>query len=113
MLRAIYDLAFAYIDGDVNQADASAGTAAGTLLRLLFNHAGSILYKMQAGMGDTVFTPFYLALRERGVKFRFFHTVTRLGLSDDHRPSMRSRLSTGEAGAGVDGVPAARGGPRG
>ncbi len=84
MLRAIYDLAFAYIDGDVNQADASAGTAAGTLLRLLFNHAGSILYKMQAGMGDTVFTPFYLALRERGVKFRFFHTVTRLGLSDDH-----------------------------
>jgi uncharacterized protein with NAD-binding domain and iron-sulfur cluster len=84
MLRAIYDLAFAYIDGDLSQADASAGTAAGTLLRLLFNHAGSILYKMQAGMGDTVFTPFYLALRERGVKFRFFHTVTRLGLSGDN-----------------------------
>ena len=35
----------------LEQADASAGTAAGTLLRLLFNHAGSILYKMQAGMG--------------------------------------------------------------
>jgi uncharacterized protein with NAD-binding domain and iron-sulfur cluster len=84
MLRSIYDLAFAYIDGDVSQADASAGTAAGTLLRLLFNHAGSIIYKMQAGMGDTVFTPFYLALCERGVKFNFFHTVTRLGLSGDN-----------------------------
>jgi hypothetical protein len=55
MLRAIYDLAFAYEDGDIRRPNAAAGTAAGTLLRLLFCHSGSILYKMQAGMGDAVF----------------------------------------------------------
>ena len=40
---------------------------------------------MQAGMGDTVFTPLYDVLRSRGVRFRFFHQVTRLGVSDDGR----------------------------
>jgi uncharacterized protein with NAD-binding domain and iron-sulfur cluster len=35
---------------------------------------------MQAGMGDTVFAPFYLALKKRGVKFKFFHRVSALHL---------------------------------
>jgi uncharacterized protein with NAD-binding domain and iron-sulfur cluster len=33
---------------------------------------------MQAGMGDTIFGPFYEVLRRRGVKFEFFHRVDRL-----------------------------------
>jgi hypothetical protein len=37
------------------------------------------MYKMQAGMGDTVFGPFYEVLRRRGVRFEFIHCVTRLG----------------------------------
>ena len=39
--------------------------------------------KMQAGMGDVVFTPLYEVLRRRGVQFRFFHEVTRLGVAPD------------------------------
>ena len=31
-------------------------------------------------MGDTIFTPFYQVLKRRGVKFKFFHAVTNLGL---------------------------------
>jgi uncharacterized protein with NAD-binding domain and iron-sulfur cluster len=34
-------------------------------------------------MGDIVFAPLYDVLRSRGVRFRFFHQVTNLGVSDD------------------------------
>jgi hypothetical protein len=36
-------------------------------------------------MGDTVFAPLYKVLQRRGVRFEFFHWVTRLGLSADGR----------------------------
>jgi uncharacterized protein with NAD-binding domain and iron-sulfur cluster len=38
---------------------------------------------MMAGMGDTIFSPIYRVLKERGVTFRFFHRVRSLGLSSD------------------------------
>jgi uncharacterized protein with NAD-binding domain and iron-sulfur cluster len=40
---------------------------------------------MQAGMGDVVFAPLYEALRERGVRFEFFHQVDDLVVSADGR----------------------------
>ncbi|NES92223.1 hypothetical protein, partial [Okeania sp. SIO2B9] len=40
---------------------------------------------MQAGMGDTVFTPMYQVLKDRGVKFAFFHKVESLNLSEDRK----------------------------
>jgi uncharacterized protein with NAD-binding domain and iron-sulfur cluster len=40
---------------------------------------------MHAGMGDTIFSPFYVVLKNRGVNFRFFHRVTGLSLSDDRK----------------------------
>ena len=85
VLRAVYDVAFGYLDGDIDKANVAAGTATNDLLRLAFSYRGSIMYKMQAGMGDVVFTPFYEVLRRRGVKFRFFNAVSNLGLSDDGR----------------------------
>ncbi|HEX3512367.1 MAG TPA: NAD(P)-binding protein [Solirubrobacteraceae bacterium] len=83
LLRAIYDLAFAYPEGDIAKANAAAGTAMNDFLRLAFTYRGSIMYKMQAGMGDTVLTPFFEVLLKRGVKFEFFHCVTGLHLSGD------------------------------
>ncbi len=85
ILRSIYDVAFAYPAGVIDDADAAAGTAMNNLLRLLFSYRGSLSYKMQAGMGDTVFTPFYEVLRRRGVKFEFFNAVTDMRLSSDGR----------------------------
>jgi uncharacterized protein with NAD-binding domain and iron-sulfur cluster len=81
LLRSIYDLAFAYREGKIANADASAGTAMNDFLRLAFTYRGSVMWKMQSGMGDTVMTPFYQVLRKRGVKFEFFHAVTGLGVS--------------------------------
>jgi uncharacterized protein with NAD-binding domain and iron-sulfur cluster len=83
LLRAIYDVAFGYPEGVIANASVAAGTAMNDLLRLAFTYRGSLMYKMQAGMGDTVFTPFYQVLSSRGVKFKFFHTVTDLRLSAD------------------------------
>lgn len=34
------------------------------------------LWRMRAGMGDTVFTPFYDVLRARGVTINLFHRLT-------------------------------------
>jgi uncharacterized protein with NAD-binding domain and iron-sulfur cluster len=83
MLRSIYDVAFGYREGKIANADIAAGTAINDFLRLSFGYRGSPMYKMQAGMGDTVFTPFYEVLKKRGVTFKFFHAVTELGLSAD------------------------------
>lgn len=77
-VRAAYDLVFAYEDGDFARPSAEAGTMLRGMLRLMFGYKGSIIFKMQAGMGDTVFTPLYEVLAGRGVKFRFFHRVEEL-----------------------------------
>ncbi len=74
-VRAVYDLVFGYVGGSTKEARFAAGTAMSGMLRMLCTYKGSIFYKMQAGMGDTVFTPLYTVLAKRGVKFEFFHRV--------------------------------------
>jgi uncharacterized protein with NAD-binding domain and iron-sulfur cluster len=78
LVTAWYDMAFAYVNGDTNNRNMAAGTALTCMLRLLFTYKGAFAYKMQAGMGDTVFAPFYEVLKRRGVKFEFFRCVTKL-----------------------------------
>ncbi len=94
LLRSVYDVAFAYPEGDIGKANCAAGTATGDLLKLVFGYRGSIMYKMQAGMGDVVFTPLYEVLRRRGVRFEYFHAVTRLGLARRRGPGGRDRRRT-------------------
>lgn len=74
-VRALYDLVFAYEDGDINRPNIEAGTCLSGALRILFCYKGGIMWKMQAGMGDVVFTPLYEVLKARGVNFEFFHKV--------------------------------------
>ncbi len=75
LVRAAYDLAMAYEDGDYTRARHAAGVALRGSLRFLFTYRGSIVWKMRAGMGDVVFAPFYELLKRRGVSFRFFHRL--------------------------------------
>jgi uncharacterized protein with NAD-binding domain and iron-sulfur cluster len=77
-VRAAYDLLFAYQDGNFDKPDLEAGTILRMLLRAGLGYKSAFMFKMQAGMGDTVFAPLYLALRARGVQFRFFHQVQAL-----------------------------------
>ena len=77
-VRGFYDLVFAYENGDFDKPNIEAGTMLRGMMRVAFDYEGAIMWKMQAGMGDTIFTPFYEVLKRRGVKFRFFHKVEEL-----------------------------------
>ena len=79
VLRGLYDLTFAYRGGDKRRPSLAAGKGLQSLL-MMINYEGSFMWRMRAGMGDVVFAPLYLALRQRGVKFHFFSRVTRLHL---------------------------------
>ena len=83
LIRSGYDACFAYVDGDPAQPRFSAGVAVHGGLRMWLTYRGAIMWKMNAGMGDTIFAPLYLALQRRGVNFAFFHRVNNLGLSAD------------------------------
>ena len=74
----VYDLGFAYVDGDPQRPSCAAGTALRGLLRAFFTYRGSLMWRMNAGMGDVVFLPFYELLYKRGVSVRFFHRVEAL-----------------------------------
>jgi uncharacterized protein with NAD-binding domain and iron-sulfur cluster len=81
-IRGLYDLAFAYEDGDVTRPRIAAGDALRGTLRSFFTYRGAFFWKMQSGMGDVVFAPLYEVLRKRGATFRFFHRLDNVGISD-------------------------------
>lgn len=83
VVRGLYDGLFAYQNGDPNTPRIAAGSALYTMLRLMLTYRGAVMYWMNAGMGETIFTPIYLVLANRGVQFNFFHKVTNLGVSHD------------------------------
>lgn len=76
-ISGMYDLGFS-LPGQVG-----AGTAINGILRLCWTYKGAVMWKMQAGMGDTIFAPLYLVLKERGVRFEFFQRVDDLQLSEE------------------------------
>jgi len=74
-LRGLYDLGFAYEDGDPARPRTSAAQALRGFFRAFFTYRGAFFWKMQGGMGDVVFAPIYEVLRRRGVRFEFFHRL--------------------------------------
>ncbi len=74
LVRGLYNLAFSTPDGG------AAGTCLVGTMRFLLAYRGALLYRMTAGMGEVVFSPLYLVLRRRGVRFEFFHRVKHLGV---------------------------------
>jgi uncharacterized protein with NAD-binding domain and iron-sulfur cluster len=85
-IRALYDLTFAFPQGDgsnINKGSIAAGVTLRFVLEATLGYRNAPLWKMNAGTGDTVFTPFYQVLRARGVRINFFQRVTRIGLTDD------------------------------
>ncbi len=83
IIRALYDTAFQYEEGDPARPSYAAGTAVGVLTRLVATYKGDMLWEIQAGMGEAVIAPLYEALKAAGVQFKFFRKVTSLALSPD------------------------------
>ncbi|MDI1451823.1 NAD(P)-binding protein [Polyangium sp. 6x1] len=73
--------------------DVAAGTLLHAILRLTYSYQGALLYKMQAGMGETVFAPLFTVLERRGVRFEFFHRVQNLELSADRKHIARIQMA--------------------
>jgi uncharacterized protein with NAD-binding domain and iron-sulfur cluster len=94
LTRGVYDYVFGYENGDVAKANIGAGTCTHGLMRLAFTYKGALFWEMQAGMGDTVFTPLYVVLKNRGVKFKFFHRVDNLQTLDSD-PSQIDSIDMG------------------
>ena len=82
-LRGLYDLGFGYENGDTSKPRVAASQALRGYLRAFFTYRGAFFWKLQGGMGDIVFAPFYEVLRRRGVRFRFFHRLTNVHLAED------------------------------
>ncbi|WP_158219738.1 FAD-dependent oxidoreductase [Ideonella sp. A 288] len=95
-MRGIYDLAFAYRQGDRNQPAFAAGVALRSALRMFFTYRGSMFWKMGAGMGETVFSPLFrvlggrpdevrgpLALPSLPVRFHLAHRLWNVALGQD------------------------------
>lgn len=78
IVQAFYDASFSYEDGRTDKPNVAAGVAIRATLRIVFGYQGHIVFKMAAGMGDTIFAPLYEVLTRRGVKFEFFHRVLSL-----------------------------------
>lgn len=79
----LYDLSFAYVDGDPARPAFAAGDAMRGACRMFFTYRGAFFWKMRGGMGDVVFSPLYEVLRRRGVAFQFFHRLDNVQLADD------------------------------
>jgi uncharacterized protein with NAD-binding domain and iron-sulfur cluster len=108
LLRGLYDLTFAYRNGDKRHPSLAAGKGLQSML-MMINYDGAFMWRMRAGMGDVVFSPLYLALKQRGVHFHFFSRVTGLRLGPVDQLSGRQAVDEidlvreATVTAGVDG----------
>ena len=83
-VKSMYDGPFAFFRGFVSTPNVEAGTALNIFLRLAFTCKENVMFRMQAGMGDTVFSPVYEWCRTfypDNVHFEFFSRVTNLKLA--------------------------------
>jgi uncharacterized protein with NAD-binding domain and iron-sulfur cluster len=109
----MYDACFGYENGDPAKRRMGAGSTLYGGLRLMFTYRGALMWWMNAGMGETIMSPIYLVLKNRGVKFKFFHKVTNLHLSADKKEidSVDIEIQATTKGEydplflGVDGIP--------
>lgn len=92
-VRGLYDLSFAYRGGNSDKPAFAAGVLLRNMLRMFLTYKGAIFWKMQAGMGDVVFAPLYRVLTRRRVRFKFFHRVEELLLSEDKSSIERINIS--------------------
>ena len=82
LVNAIYDLAFAAVDGaDDSDGSLAAGVSFRAQMEIAMGYRNAPLFRMAAGTADTVFTPLYDVLMDRGVDIHFFSRVSALNTS--------------------------------
>ncbi len=80
-VASFYDLAFGSVDGKspgLGGGSIAAGSALRAQMEMVLGYRNAPFFKMNAGMGDTVFTPLYDVLSARGVEINFFSRLSQL-----------------------------------
>ena len=101
LVRVLYDLAFAYEEGDRGRPNVAAGVGVENVINILLLHGGNVMHKMRAGMGDAIFAPLYRALRNpsrrgaRPVSFEFFSAVEGIQVDRNRVTAIEVRRQTG------------------
>ncbi|MFL6674419.1 MAG: NAD(P)-binding protein [Massilia sp.] len=108
---AMYHQLFAYEDGDPARPSLEAGTALRWMMRMSFAYRGSVMYRMEAGMGDAVVAPLYQLLEARGVRFAFFHRIEELEPDGDGVGSIRMTVQAALKGDDYDPLVSVKGLP--
>lgn len=82
-VKDIYTLVFAYpANGDTTQPGLiAAGTALMGAMLIILGYKGAVMYRFKGGTADVVVATIYEVLKERGVKFKFFHDVKNIAYS--------------------------------
>ncbi len=78
IVRVVYDTLFQYQGGDATTPNLAAGTGVGVVIRLVATFKGSMMWEVQAGMGEVMVGPLYQQLLAQGVQFEFFSKVTNI-----------------------------------
>ncbi|HEX3594846.1 MAG TPA: NAD(P)-binding protein [Polyangiaceae bacterium] len=74
-LNTWYDAVAAYVEGDKERPNLSAAVTLNSLFRSVLTYKGAFAYQMSSEIGDSFVAPIFQAVRERGVRFRFFQRV--------------------------------------
>lgn len=75
LVCGIYDLVFAYRNGDHRKPSLSAAQALRGAMRMFFTYRGAMFWRLRSGMGDAIFAPLYRVMKARGVTFKFLHPL--------------------------------------
>ncbi|MEY2478099.1 MAG: hypothetical protein QOG87_3414 [Actinomycetota bacterium] len=95
LLRAMYDLGFAYERGDRGRPRFSAAAGVELGVKMFFGYRGSLFWKVRAGLGDVAIAPLYQALRARGVRFNLLHRLESLHLDGRRIAAVSLRRQVG------------------
>ncbi|MDM0026342.1 FAD-dependent oxidoreductase [Variovorax saccharolyticus] len=91
-VRGLYDLAFAYRDGDKLMPQLAAGQGLRGALRMFFTYRGAMAWRLRSGSGDVVFAPLYRALKARDVSFEFLHRLQSVEFNPDLSEESENRV---------------------
>ncbi len=80
VVKGLYDLVFAYPDGDEGNPQVEAGSMLMAALQMGVSYKGAPVWRMKGGMGEVAIAPLYEVLKDRGVQFLFFHRARELKL---------------------------------
>ncbi|MCB1178989.1 MAG: NAD(P)-binding protein [Leptospiraceae bacterium] len=77
------NICFQYPDGNSDSLPKMSASGYLTFFLRQIVAKGAPIYHFKAGTGETIISPFYRVLKDRGVKFEFFHKVKNLKVNKD------------------------------